>query len=170
MSELTQLLNQLQLLMLQIKALTVARNSSTVQGKLLCERARRYLGTDASPKDLAPDDLACAESFSTIVNDQFGDFPIVVGTGQLLQVLINHRNFVRVNYPQPGDVIIYATGTGNGRIKHGHVGIVDEDNSKVLSNNSNDRGKWSNHLTIGWMRDYYGRQGGYPEYLFRKIF
>ena len=40
----------------------------------LYEAARSFIGTDASPNDLAPDELGCAETVNEIIRRAFGDY------------------------------------------------------------------------------------------------
>src|ERR1700741_3409527 len=65
----------------------------------LYEVAKATLGTDASPKDEAPDDLACAESVNAIYKKAFG-YPITqpgLSTTALYIAMLNRfKEFSRV--------------------------------------------------------------------------
>lgn len=130
----------------------------------LYELAVKYLGTDASPRDFAPDNLACAESVSNLLKELFGDFPIITGTYSLREKLSTDKRFKRVTEPERGCIIMSATGTSkfgkNTPIKNGHVGIIG-DNGKTYSNDRKN-GKFSDHITLDYWKSYLGKQGGYP--------
>lgn len=130
-------------------------------------------GIDASPNDLAPDDLACAESVSTVINSVFSAFPIVTGTSTLLGKLIGYSrpdgNWKEIDGPEPGAIIISATGTNTNPsvMPHGHTGICGE-NGVIYSNRSSS-GTWDSYWNIDSWRKYYGIKGGYPVRFFKKI-
>lgn len=131
--------------------------------------ALSYLGTDASPNDLAPDELGCADTVSAILVHAFG--PIIrhsVSTAEMYNLLNNSPHFKKVNNFKFGDIIISPTGKGKtGKISNGHVGIVGED-EEILSNSS-ATGLFTNNFTISSWVKRYRDQGGYPIYFFRKI-
>src|SRR5690348_7159050 len=93
--------------------------------KSLYDIALASLGIDASPADLAPDELGCAETVSTLLARVLPQFPIVTGTWSLLDVLRRYPGIKEVTplWPEVGDIVLYATGQGSG-IFPGHVGIV----------------------------------------------
>lgn len=129
--------------------------------------ARILEGKDLS--ELAPNEFGCAESVSRILT-QFGLLHAVcTGTWTLNQELKNSRYFQRISEYDvtPGTIIIATTGEGNGQLKNGHVGIVDE-NKRVWSNNSYT-GKWSNHLNVMFFKNYYGLIGGFPIHYYKII-
>jgi hypothetical protein len=130
----------------------------------LYDLAVKYLGTDASPKDFAPDNLACAESVSTLLNQLLGDFPIITGTYTLREKLIADKRFKQVSEPEIGCIIMSATGTSklgrNTPIKNGHAGIIGRD-GKILSNNPKN-GQFLDSMTLDYWKSYLGKTGGYP--------
>ena len=79
------------------------------------------LGKDASPKDLVDDDVGCAETVSTILHELWADIPVISGTYTLWDYLKFSGKFKEILIPQSGDIVISPTGTGNGRIKNGHM-------------------------------------------------
>ncbi len=135
----------------------------------LYSTALSFLGTDASPRDQAIDDLGCADSLSGVYK-AFG--PIIrwsVSTAELYNILNTSPQFRKVTDFRPGDIIISPTGMGTRPdiISNGHVGIVGE-NEEIMSNSS-ATGLWTNNYTVtSWVAKY-RKQGGYPIFVFRKI-
>lgn len=127
--------------------------------------AKSIIGMDASPKDLVQDGLGCAESVSTLLKAIVPGFPTVTGTWTLFDVFRARPDFVSVTDLEPGDIILCVTGMGNGKVPHGHVGVVSED-TKIMSNNSNN-GLWEENFTLRSWKDYYVTKGGYPLKAFR---
>lgn len=131
----------------------------------LLKTAISFIGRDASPANLAPNDLACAESWSDVFLAAIGwnfihnvALPIL-DTHTLYQALLADVRFVQVYSPQPGATIIYPTENG----KHGHVGIMDDDDYTVLSNDSfispsGPAGTFDRHLTIVSFRALFNGQ------------
>ena len=71
------------------------------------QEARKWLGKEASPKDLAPDEVGCAESVSNIVNYVIPDFPAgVVSTINLKEILSKDPRFHTELNIQAGDIIV----------------------------------------------------------------
>ena len=98
------------------------------------EEAIKWLGKDASPRDLAPDELACVESVCRILQRAGVDVPLHVSTIKFNRWLRASNQFKGTLDAKPGNIIISVTGTGNGSII-GHTGIFyDED--VIMSNNS----------------------------------
>lgn len=150
------------------KTRTVANGKIvTMNREKIWKTALFCLGTDASPHDIAPDEYGCAETVTTILQKADVEIPIFVSTYQLYQYLQTSRDFIRVDHPLPGDIIISPTGYGNGALPNGHTGIVDE-NGKIMSNSSADGIFTKNYSLEGW-NDRYAVRGGYPVVFFRKI-
>ena len=137
-------------------------------------RGRFYLGalsvlnTDASPEDVAPDSLGCAETVNAIHRKVFG-FEIGGGlsTNRLYKILEKSPLFVRVDQPLEGDVVISPTGYGNGKLPNGHVGIISKDNM-IMSSDSNTGLFLENYSLESW-KGRYTNLGGYPVCLFRRV-
>lgn len=155
-------------LLQEIVRLMTWRNSlqpTKTNREKLYDAAVAELGRDASPDDLAPDNLGCADSVTNIIRKVRPTFPIVVGTWTLLyEHLLKETDFIAVDNPEPGDVIINATGTGNGEIV-GHVGIVAK-NDRIMSNTS-AKGIWEENFSMTNWDNYYRKKGGMPTYYFR---
>lgn len=132
---------------LLLPQLWVAKNNA------LYNYAVKFLGTDASPVDLATDMYGCAETVTTILN-KYMEFPIILGTSTLNAKLAASPKFRRTYTPTPGCIIISPTTSKN----VGHVGFVGQ-NSQVLSNDSYT-GKFSTNYTItSWIARYQGKLG-----------
>jgi hypothetical protein len=114
--------------------------------------AYSFLGKDASPKDHAPDDLACAESVNAVVKAAFG-FEVGgdLSTTKMYSALTNSKEFQETDTPLFGDIIISPTGST--RTPVGHVGIVGK--WQIMSNNSYT-GLWDAHYTLESWRLRYG--------------
>lgn len=130
-----------------------------------------FLGKDASPADIAPDELACAETVWDILHAAFpADIPskpVALSTSTLYKALKEHPKFQQVPTTWGyGDIIISPTGMGNGSIPHGHVGIVAH--YGIMSNDS-ATGLFKENYTIARWVGYFRNQGGYPIYFFRRV-
>ena len=71
----------------------------------LYEAARSFIGRDASPNDLAPDELGCAETVNEIIREALGDYLDVenrLSTYWLYKALREFQNFKEVFIPVPG--------------------------------------------------------------------
>jgi hypothetical protein len=82
----------------------------------LYETARSFIGTDASPNDLALDELGCAETVTDIVRQALGDHLRVenrLSTYWLYKALRKSENFKEVFIPIPGLIVIFADRTRN---------------------------------------------------------
>lgn len=146
---------------------TPVEELSNRQKLFLC--AKSFIGVDASPSDVAPDELGCAESVNAIHRKQFGS-PIGgdVSTYRLYEALKKHPHFKQTSEALPGDIVISPTGFGgkNG-ITNGHAGIVGE-NGKIMSNESKS-GNFQENYTMETWRERYGKLGGYPVLFFRRV-
>lgn len=135
------------------------------KGEELYDFAVKYLGTDASPADLADDVVGCAETVTTILKSYMG-FPVILGTATLYSNLEQNPKFKRTTSPMPGDIILSPTGMGNGKIQ-GHVGFVGK-NGQVLSNDSYT-GKFSANFTLATWNARYKDKGGLPVYFYQIV-
>jgi hypothetical protein len=136
--------------------------------KTLIEIINEKIGTDATPNNLAPNALACAETVSTILREYLAqkgiDFPVIIGTPQLYQKMLSMRDvFEQVYEPQAGYIIINPSTPS----VHGHCGFfVDETN--IVSNTSlepNVGHLIQNYTRTTW-RNYFHYYLGLPSYLF----
>lgn len=125
--------------------------------------AKRAIGFDASPNDLAPDEFGCAETVSMLIK-QVVDFPVITGTWTLWDKLRTDTRFELVGIPEAGDIVISPTGTGNGSVT-GHTGICGFD-GVIMSNDSRKGTFEQNYTEESWKERYMGK-GGFPVYYYR---
>lgn len=141
-------------------------HAATVKGKekTLADYAEGYLGTDASPADIAPDELGCAESVSMVIRRVLPDFKIETATWLLKEKLDADKRFERVTEAARGVVILSPTYSGNGSVV-GHVGIFG-DTERIMSNSSAS-GTWEYNYTLQKWVGYYRDKGGLKIYYYR---
>ena len=150
---------QIQVLLLQVQVLT-----QKLEKRLAIFRiAQASLGVDISPLDAVNDELGCAESVSWVLKKAIG-FPIITGTWTLNKHLSEDPRFEKVFEPEPGVIILSATGTGNGSIS-GHVGICGE-NDNIMSSDSRD-GIWKLNYTQWSWANRYVKLGGFQVIYYR---
>lgn len=126
--------------------------------------ALKWLGKDASPLDVAPDELGCAESVSNIIR-QVIDFPLITGTWTLMEKLNNDPHFILVDIDdiKKGDVLLYATGEVAEAPFVGHVFISD---GAELMSNTSTTGNWEKNYTLAKAREHW--EGvGYKPHVYR---
>lgn len=130
--------------------------------------ARSSLDNDVTPKDIVPDEYGCAEAVTAIVTKALGSFPEgSISTYQMYRSFLSSPNWIKVDVPLRGDIVISPTGYGNGKLSNGHVGICGMD-GKIMSNSSAD-GLFKENYTIASWKDRYVTIGGYPVCYFRKV-
>lgn len=142
--------------------------------KLIYESALRFIGKDASPNDLAPDEYGCADSVCGVLfgSDVDPEIDWTISTAELERELYTSKGWMLIDMSQvqPGDVLVSATGTSsnpNTPIKNGHTGIAGPDR-KIMSNNSYTGKFEQNYNFDQWMKRYV-EEGGYKMKFFRKI-
>lgn len=129
-------------------------NTQTPNGLRLLAAAQSWVGKNAHQDNLAPQDVACVDSFETVYQVLFGtnvdNIPGVVGTNQLYQILLKSKSFTEVSEVDalPGDVMI-APDELQGDIHAGHVEIMPG-----YGNNS-FTGKWDTHLSQAGLKALY---------------
>lgn len=143
----------------------------------LYEAAVKALGKDASPKDKAPDELACAETINELHKEAFGEYispENILSTYYLFKALRTNPAFKEVYIPAPGDIVISPTGYTSLRTKdgflaipNGHAGIIMLD-GKIASNDSRD-GVFRENYTLASWSDRYVRRGGYFMRYYRRV-
>lgn len=126
--------------------------------------ARLMKGRDLS--HTVDNEVGCAESVTRILTTLFPHCHIITGTWTLLRFLQMSKHFMEVSKPVDGAIAIAATGTGNGRIPNGHVGIVD---GSLLWNNSSSSGKWGLWYTMRTFVHRYQVGGGMRVYYFLPV-
>lgn len=126
----------------------------------LTDIVEQYIGKDASPKNKAKSEVACAETVSFICQQVYKDFPEILGTWSLRQYLESGHGWKRINTPEPNSIVVSATGTGLPKTI-GHTGIVLA-NGVIASNNSFGQfaGKLTKNYTVDtWKKRYVDTQG-----------
>lgn len=144
---------------------------------LIYATALSYLGKDASPNDVAPDEYGCAETVYDILQDALGrnvGISFTVSTNALYNELRTSKAYVQTDQPLEGDIWISPTGLGNGNLPNGHVAIVGQVDNTTLGNtllmsNNSATGNFLQNYTIQTWEDRYVTLGGYPCFIFRKI-
>lgn len=110
--------------------------------------AMQYRGKDASPKNLAPQELSCAEGVSNIIHEWNPAFPSgVLNTARLAQILDASPHFERTTIPKAGCVIV-SPRVGE---TPGHAGFFTEPNW-ILSNDSRTGKMEVNYSLDSWIR------------------
>lgn len=144
---------------------------------IIYAKALKSLGLDASPSDVAPDEVGCAETVCDIVIDALGQkagISFTVSTNLLYKQLKASTKWTQVDQPLEGDIVISPSGYGNGNLSNGHTGIVGQiDNSShdmsLIMSNSSATGTFEQNYTLGAWKARYAQLGGYPVAFFRKI-
>lgn len=150
---------------LDLRRIVSMFNTLFAPKKDLYQSALKYVGTDASPNDKAPDEVGCAESVSEILNDLFPNFPIWTGTWNLGDYLSKDARFERKYYSRtdtiPSGTIIICRTLPNKPFP-GHVGIVGINNT-IFSNDSRKEflGKFLMNYTYEKWIERWCVQGGY---------
>jgi hypothetical protein len=138
------------------------------QKKTLLDVCKANLGQDASPKDAAKDEVACAETVTTLLKQVYPEVPVITGTWTLYEYLNNPKNgFKKVAEPKAETIIISPTGSGRGI---GHVGIFDEQ-GLIMSNNSFGllRGQFTQNYTLPLWQSKFGVKQGMPVMFFHHV-
>lgn len=163
---------QLQLAVLQLQALVNQMNikdapdshkNNPMIPKNLYDVALKFLGKDASPNDVAPDELGCAETVSMLIRELIA-FPVITGTWTLWDTLRKDSRFEAIGAPEVGAIVISPTGSGNGSIP-GHTGICGH-NGEIMSNDSY-KGTFEKNFTEESWKTRYMQKGGFPVYYYR---
>lgn len=129
----------------------------------LAEAAIAMLGTDVTPDDKVPDEVACVSSLVAVVPAEFGLSKKLTYTPLLVNALDNNDHFERVSVPRKGTIVVSPTQGTN----VGHCGIYVEDN-QIASNNSKT-GKWEvNYTRQSWIA-YFGNKKQLRGYLFAPV-
>ena len=152
----------------QIAVLQEMLNNIKSNRERLYDAAIAAIGTDASPNDLAPDELGCAETVNAIFESVFGkQIGGALSTHNMYLALKDDKRFIKVDQAMPGDIIISPTGYGNGGLSNGHVGIFKD--SETIMSNSSATGTWEVNYTLKKWVARYRNKGGYPIFFFRVI-
>lgn len=131
----------------------------------LLDVCEAWIGKDASPNDLVPDEVGCAETVTTLLKKVYPDTPILTGTWTLWDYLRNPKNgYMEVREPRPETIIICATVPG--KPFPGHVGIFQSD--MTIASNDSKTGRFEKNYTYQSWMERYMTKGGYKVYLYDK--
>ena len=139
----------------------------------LYEVARAHIGKDASPFDKSEDQLACVESLSEIIKEALPElkFPLLFSTKELYNHLTKSPSWREVDEPDYADIILTITGTGNGKVYHGHTGMVGRhraaDGGRWIMSNTSGNGLWLANYTRKTWAAYFETHGGMKSIFFR---
>lgn len=135
--------------------------------KIILQYIKDNLGEDLNGDY---NELGCATCVNSVLKNclgyEAGGGP---STAKMLEELKKNKNFKKMTTKtaQAGDIILSATGTGNGTIAHGHVGFLGE-NGVIYSNNS-DKDMLDDHLVVSAWKQYFTEKGGFPVNYYRAI-
>lgn len=139
----------------------------TTSDRLYAE-AVRALSTDPTPYDTIDDDVACVDSVTALIRRIDPNFPRLSSTVQLFNTLQKRARMLSA--PKKGCLVLSVTGTGNGRVANGHVGVVGArisgDGTLWIMSNNSFTGLWSVTHTVKTWNRYYNALGGMETYYF----
>lgn len=126
--------------------------------------AHNWIGKDASPRNLAPQELACSESVCTILHEVIPDFPVdIVSTSILAQTLEKNPHFVLDDVFGPGTVIVSPRTDA----MNGHAGIFLS--GGTIASNDSRGGLFEDNYSIDtWVAEMRGKRG-LPILYFRPV-
>lgn len=138
--------------------------NQTENSKKVYEVAKSLIGQNLATTAV----LGCAESVNVVFYKVLGK-SIGGGssTAMMYRFLKNKKMFAQIKgNPLPGDIIISPTGTGNGALAHGNVGIVAK--FCIFSNDSADV-KFRELFTLDSWYSYYKSKGGFLVEIYRVL-
>lgn len=123
--------------------------SNSTPTEKLYYAALGWIGEDASPKNLAPQELSCAEGVSNILHEVYPDFPEgILSTSILFTKLKESKYFKGILEPIKGCVVVSPRTSTTA----GHTGIYMTDNV-IASNDSRDGLFKENYTRSSWRRE-----------------
>ena len=128
--------------------------------------AQDALGKDITPHDNVPDEVACAESLCKLIQTVDPTFPMLPYTLDLLNEFKRNPKYKATLDIKPGNLIINASTTGNGKIR-GHCGVL-MGNDRISSNTSAN-GRWEDNYSIKKWNERFRYYGGMPTRVFEPI-
>ncbi len=140
---------------------------TTQNGQIIYNTAKGCLDQGIAPTNLA--ELGCAITVWSIL--QKAALPLQVSDNEstywLWQALVNSPDWVKIDAPEAGCIIISPTGTQpkNSPLTHGHTGIV-----LLYGIGSNDSftGTFRENFTIDGWNAHFAQFGKFPVYYFRR--
>jgi hypothetical protein len=109
-----------------------------------------------------PKEVGCGQAMSYVLKKYGALIPNkgISGTASLYDWL--KKNATEISIPRVGCIVIYVTGTGNGKIP-GHVFV---NGYRSMMSNSSKTGLWGCDWTIGEAKEYYEEYGGLKAHYF----
>lgn len=134
----------------------------TMQEKLI-KAIEESIGQDLD--NSVPNDVACVTQLVKVLQ-KIMEFPNLSYTPVLVRTLKADNRFKGTLDLDVGNIIVNATGTGNGMII-GHCGFIWKD-GKIVSNKSST-GKLDTHFTIETWKQRYRIKGEMPTLVFQLL-
>jgi hypothetical protein len=136
-------------------------NTQTEKSLIVYQTAKALLGLPLAQNPV----LGCVETANFIFKSATGT-PICnsASTVDAYKELQDENRFMRVCDPLPGDVIVSPTGMGNGKMPHGHIGIVAK---QGVMSNSSETGRLELNYTLKKWTELFYIYGGFPIYYYR---
>lgn len=133
--------------------------------------ALQFLDRDASPRDRADDEYACAESVDEVYKACFGHYigrriTPTLSTAEMYRILEDSPDFIAVKQAEIGCIVLSPTGYGNGVLKNGHIGYCGK--WQIMSNDSRN-GQWGTYFNYDKWYNYYANKGGFPVLYYKPI-
>ena len=126
---------------------------------------KESLGQTLVEKDKA--ELGCVNAISFLRKKAFGNAePQFEGTWTFMRELESNGNYKEISTPEIGAIILCATGTGNGKLPHGHTGTCGK--FGIMSNDS-DTGKWMQNYSYEAWKNHFEVVGGFKTRYFIRI-
>lgn len=142
----------------------------TEVGQLLYLKSKSLLGQELTPNDEIPDYVGCVANLQVVffkaTGRYIGQGAALYNTRALKNWMLKDTAFELVTEHLPGDIYVYATGEGNGKVSNGHCGIVGK---KDWMNHDSKTGLWSANSSEEKSRAYFEVKGGYKRYVFRPL-
>jgi len=131
----------------------------------LYDAAKASLDQKLVPDDLM--ELGCVYALNVIYTRAFGRVLCKSdSTFDLKNFLTESSEFKQVDAPEKGVIILSPTGTGNGTLSNGHVGICG--NQGIMSNTS-ATGIWKLNYSYFHWDAWFGKKGGFPILYFKRV-
>lgn len=133
----------------------------------LIEAAEKFLHKDASPQDIANDEVGCAESMTEILKTIFPTFKGSLSTLALKNILDKDSRFIKVLSPSENTIILCATTESHSKtVRNGHVGVIGKDGN-IISNSSATGTMEYNYTLQSWKERF--ENNGYPIHYYKVL-
>lgn len=160
-----------------VKKINMTQVTTLTNRELFFKVAQGFVGRDASPSDVAPDEYGCMETIDNIHKAAFGTYidlfrySVQISTYRGYSDLKNSPLFKEIKEEEalPGDLCIFPSGYGRSKspIQNGHILMVGE--NKTLYSNDSPTGKFIQNYTFETARQRWVVKGGYPMKFYRRV-